>query len=152
MKLAFHFGLIVSSLCCALLSAQAQSANELRARYGSPLEAYEIRPHILMTVKSGDGGQICQYVVEARHTFQDKVTDESLMSDKTALELIDELVPVSLRGRSLGESIIISSCLGVVIKTYERVEIRKYVACSSNGEDGIDSIVIEWRKWECRKD
>lgn len=81
------------------------------------------------------------------------MTDESLMENKTALELIDEMVPISLRGPLIGDSVLMSSCLGVVIKNYERVEVRKSFACSSNRDDRtITSVVINWKHRDCRSE
>ena len=68
MKLTLRLTWIIFLLFLTVLSIQAQSSDNLRAKYGSPMEAYEIRPHILMTVKYADDGRVYEYVIEARHS------------------------------------------------------------------------------------
>lgn len=152
MKFSLRYTLVISFLFFAALSSQAQSLSELRAKYGSPTEAYEIRPHILMTVKYAEEGQVCEYVIEARHTSKDGVRGESLIQRNTANEIIDEVVPISLRGRLINRISFNGGCSGISFERYEQVEIQTSGTCSSTEGNGIDSIIIRWKNHNCPKE
>ena len=152
MKLSLHCVVMMGLLFVATLVAQAQSSNDLRARYGSAMEAYEIRPHILMTVKYAEDDQVCESVIEIRHASKDGVNGKSLMSGDTVREIIDEVVPMSLRGRYINSMSINGGCSGMSIERYERVEIQTYHTCSTAEGNGADSIIIRWKDRMCRKE
>ena len=126
------------------LTAHAQSAEKLRARYGSPLEAFEVRPHVLMTVKSSEDGWAYEYVIEARHKSRDKMDAESLMSARTVKDILTEVAPESSRGSHRRSTTFNSGCNELSVATYERVEIRTFSTCPSVAGNSIASVVIRW--------
>jgi hypothetical protein len=140
--------IVVLSALCLLSSfifvprARLQSADELRAKYGAPLEAYEVRPHILMTVKYSEDGRASEYVIEARHNSQGKMDAESLMSGAMAREIVDEVVPPSQRGQRQNILSFNSSCNVYSLEKYERVEIRTFATCPSGGGKAVASVII----------
>src|SRR4051812_34256395 len=118
MRLAIFCVLVIASIFEIAPPAQGQSAGELRAKYGAPVEAYEIRPHVLMTVKYSEDGQVYEYVIEARHTSRDQVAGESLMSVEIAREIVDEVLPLPQRGRRKSSGGFRSSCNALGIESY----------------------------------
>jgi hypothetical protein len=129
-----------------IINALGQSGGELRARYGPPLEAYEISPHVLMTVRPSGDGQSYEYVIEARHASRDEVAGESLMSLESVREIVDEVAPLPQRGRHVNSSVFRSSCNALGIETYEHVEIRTFTTCPSAGGNRVASVTIRWTK------
>jgi hypothetical protein len=145
MKLSLRSVWIIAFLFIAALTEQAQSSNELRAKYGSAMEAYEIRPHILMTVKYTEDAQVNEYVIEGRHTSKDGVRGDSLMSQETARQIIDEVVPMSQRGRYISSLQFTSGCNGLRNEVYEWVEIQTSHICESSNGNSVASIIIRWK-------
>lgn len=133
--------MVVVGIC---LPTRAQSPAELSVKYGPPAEAYEIRPHVLMTVKYSQDNQVSEYVIEARHNSGHANSGESLMSEKLVNELIDELAPSSQRGNHQRSITFTSGCNELSVATYERIEIRTVATCPSPGGNRIASIVIGW--------
>jgi hypothetical protein len=129
-----------------IINAPGRSGGELRARYGSPLEAYEIRPHVLMTVRYSEDGQAYEYAIEARHASPDKVAAESLMSSRVAREIVDEVVPLPQRGPRMSSMEFRSSCNALGIESYENVEIRTFTTCPSAEGNRVASVTIRWTK------
>ncbi len=55
-------------ILCAVLSAVAQTSADLKTKFGKTLEAFEVRPNVLMTVEYATNGQILEIIIEPRHT------------------------------------------------------------------------------------
>jgi len=93
---------LIVTFCTATTPAWGQSAAELQGKY-SPIEVYEIRPSVWMTPSYAIDGQVCEMVLEKRHTTNEdgkQVIDEaSSFSDDELQELLDELVPATERGQ-----------------------------------------------------
>jgi hypothetical protein len=136
---------IIVLLFLAALTAQAQSSNELRAKYGSAMEAYEIRPFILMTVKYTEDALVNEYVIEAHHTSKGSVDGNSFISRDTAREIIDEVVPMSQRGRYIGTMSFTGGCNELTNEDYERVEIKTFHTCSPIKGANVASIIVHWK-------
>ena len=89
--------------CCLIvlavaLPAVAQTANDFEKRYGSPIKEYELRPGIMMRPKYGDDGQVCTSYVERRHISESGFDLQLDLPRELMTELIDDLVPLGLRG------------------------------------------------------
>ncbi|HEY6253859.1 MAG TPA: hypothetical protein VI685_28215, partial [Candidatus Angelobacter sp.] len=80
------------------MSAWSQTSADLNAKYPT-LNAYEVRPGILMTAKYAEDGQVCEIVVEPRqyHTPGQPDTGPYIPLNLQD-QLIDELAPPAERG------------------------------------------------------
>jgi len=152
MKLKFFpvalFGLF------AVLSATAQTSSDLQAKYGKPLEAYEVRPNILLAVEYTTDGQILEAVIEPRHTEKQpennsySVTAFSSLSSEVVAEILDELIPSVERGKRLSQSSFNSSCNSIARELYQNVEINRAYKCSEivKGSSALYAVRVRWRK------
>ena len=51
------------TLAFLAISASAQTANDLNAKYGTAHDSYEIRPGIFVTVKFAPDGRACEMTI-----------------------------------------------------------------------------------------
>jgi hypothetical protein len=134
----------------AAASALAQSADDLKTKYGEPFKAYEISPGIMMTVTFDESGQASEMRIE-RHEATEKMI--YLDADiQPAKEIVDELVPVSERGAKVDKDLItISGVGGDRLERYENIDITYFFKVSTNKKDsgkvvsGTVAIVIKWK-------
>ena len=91
-------GIIGAFLTIFPLSVLGQTTEELKDKYGTPIEAYLVRPNVFMTVKYGDDGQVSEMVLEKRHTTNSGINLDPYFSEEQIKELIDELAPIHKRG------------------------------------------------------
>ncbi len=83
-----------------LLLLSASSGREKFANYKA-VEAYEIRPGILMMPRYSGDGQVCEVEIEKRHYSDGVVYLGSTIPHETILKIIDEIAPASERGPSI---------------------------------------------------
>jgi hypothetical protein len=86
-------------LACVLFSlfALVNPLNERFAKY-KRVEAYEIRPGVLMMPRYSGGGQVCEVGIEKRNYSPEIVRLDSSLSRKEIDEIFEELAPVNERG------------------------------------------------------
>lgn len=128
----------------------AQSSTALQSKYGSPLDAFVIRPGLLMTVTYAAEGKICEmYVVEAR-TPGSNVGLRTPLTPETVPKLIDELVPVNERGNKLRWPVQSTGMTATAFYNYENVSIE-LVQNLLPAKGWSDSILeIKWTNKECK--
>jgi hypothetical protein len=151
---------LVGSICAAIiLLLPAISAREQFAKY-KKVEAYEIRPGILMMPEYSSNGLVCEIGLERRHYSHEKIDLDSTLSRTLIDQIADELVPATERGsriKELGAGNLIER-LGNSITTnteYENVSIQIYSDDSpASGQNGItvDDVVatIKWKNRKCQ--
>ena len=138
------FGML---LVCA--AAYPQSGSELRSKYGTPSEAYEVRPNVLMTVVFGADGQACEMVIEARHTSKAGVNGNSLIPLPIAEEVLNEVAPIEQRGKG-GRAITFSGgCSSITSYEYENVTIYRSEQCLQGGGKAVLAITVKWKHRQC---
>ena len=71
-----------------------------------------------------------------------------VMSWKIGREVINELAPVSKRGKVLANFSFNGGCSGVAFTLYENVEISIASTCGPNG-GGVTAARIIWRRSKC---
>ena len=81
--------------------SRSQTAADLSSKY-PVVTSYEVRPGILMTPKYTSDGQVCQMSFERRHATNSGLDLDSYISVKLVREIVDELAPPSVRGKSSG--------------------------------------------------
>jgi hypothetical protein len=151
--------LLIVALLMVFFSAAvlAQTADELREKYGPSEEVYVrrsgyvIRPDVLMTASFGEDGQMWEMVVEPKRVTDAGIDQSKLMSPEEVAEIVDELVREGQRGRRGRAISFRSSCVEVDSEDYERVSIYRYWACNLKGARGIVSVKIVWKKQQCHR-
>jgi hypothetical protein len=143
-------GLVVAF---AAVSIWAQTADDLKTKYGEPFKAYEIRPGIMMTVKFDESGRASEMRIERQAATEKTIYLDNDIDQALAKEIVDELVPVSARGAK-GDSfglMTINGLGGTELENYENVDISYYFKVSTNKKEsgkilsGIVAIVIKWK-------
>jgi hypothetical protein len=89
--------LVIISLALAL-ACRPQTVTDVSAKY-PVVTSYEVRPGILMTPRYTTDGQVCQMSIERQRGTRSGVTLDSFMSDNLVKEIVDELAPLSERGK-----------------------------------------------------
>lgn len=89
----------VIGLACgiALLLFPANPRNEQFSKY-QRVEAYEVRPRVLMTARYSTNGQVCMVVLQKDHYVNGTAYLDSAMPHEEVTQIFDELVPARERG------------------------------------------------------
>jgi hypothetical protein len=114
--------------CTALLLMLNANPDRTQFSKYKTVEAYEIRPGILMMPSYAADGQVCEIGPERRRYSPEVIRLDSDIPDKDLNELIDELAPAAERGpRSkglLGEDFVEIDGGGMTaVRDYENVSI-----------------------------
>jgi hypothetical protein len=80
--------------------ALAQTEGQLDQIY-TKLKVYAVRPNISLMAKFGGDGRVCEMALEPRRYDGDKVTLLSNLPEQEIVDIIEEVVPESDRGRRL---------------------------------------------------
>jgi hypothetical protein len=135
----------------ALVAIAAKPQNDMFMKYKA-VEAYEIRPGILMMPKYSDNGQVCQVAFERLHYSQNVVTLDSAMDHEVINQIADELAPAKDRGpRAVFPDDLVDETGNSFITTsvYENVEIQVHTAKTSHENQGDIAAIIKWRHRKC---
>jgi hypothetical protein len=145
------FGLVIAIGFC-FISVNAQTANELSAKYGAARDSYEIRPGIFVTVKFAADGRACEMLLEKRHVrTSPKIVidlDHTYLSPEEEKPIIEELVPLSTRGKQTSSGAFGSGIGTSTFEEYENVVIeylRRYLA----GKEVTAVVDIRWKNRGC---
>ena len=86
-------------LACSLglLCFFAKPSNDRFSGY-KPVEAYEVRPGIIMTPTYSADGQVCQVVIERQHYLNGTVDLDSTMPHDAVNQIVNKLVPNEEKG------------------------------------------------------
>lgn len=128
----------------------AQSSSELQSKYGSPQDAYVIRPGLLMTAKYAADGRVCEmYIIEAR-TPGSNIGRRTPLTAETVPALIEELVPDGERGNKLRWPAQVTGMTIQVLYKYEHVsgEFVQNLLPSKGWSDS--SLTIKWANRVCK--
>jgi len=129
------------------LAFGTHSAQEFQSRY-TRVESYQIRPGVLGTPKYAANGILCEIFIEKRHIQGDTVELGPTIPHVLTLEMIDELVPPSERGKpimQLGGSDYIDTVQGrieITFAAYEKVSIQIFKATSDTGDTAA---IVRWK-------
>ena len=113
-------------------------ASALRAKYGEPVarETFQVRPNLEIVVSYGPAGQVCR--IELPQTAARKQLDE----------VIDELVPPSVRGNETGRNLWIFGAYSMSSTLYEHLTISGPL--ESDQSSSGPGITIMFHRPECR--
>lgn len=143
-----------SYLCLLLVltagTVVAQSSAELQAKYGAPVDAFVIRPGLLMTAKYAADGKVCEmYVIEAR-TPGSHIARRTPLTPDTVPALIDELLPENERGSKLRWPAQSQGMTLQVSYRYENVtsDLVQTLMPSAGWSDSV--LTIKWKNRVCQ--
>jgi hypothetical protein len=95
-----------SIVLLAAYLANPQSSSELRSRYGEPdIERFIVRPGIALTVEYGSDGLACEMLIEPPLPLFHGNEQTPYMSSDAVTSVLDDVVPVGMRGQEIGNSI-----------------------------------------------
>jgi hypothetical protein len=148
-RVAFVFFLILS----AVPPTSAQSVADLSAKY-PVVQAFEVRPGILMTARYDADGQVCEMVLERRHTTKTGIDLGVSLTQEEVIKLVEELVPEVDRGKKLkgfyksDSSITVNGSIVETEYPYENISIVFHGSVSDSCAGDMVAIV-KWRKRAC---
>jgi hypothetical protein len=145
---------IVAGIPC---TAAAQNQRQLEQKYPK-VNAYAVRPNILLTAQYASDGQVCEMVLEPRRWTEEKVVLVSTLSENETIPVVEEVVPESERGKRLKTPLgDLSAVAGGSITTthaYQNITID-FVGSTGNGGShdmvvGYMVAVVKWRNRSCQ--
>jgi hypothetical protein len=151
--------LICVAFAAAFLLPCANPVHDQFAKY-KQIEAYEIRPGILMMPRYSADGQVCEIALEKRHYSPEMIRLDSGLSRDEIDQIFDELIPADERGpRSkdfAGRDMIIQTGPSLTtIIGFENVSIQ--ISSYSRPAPGkskttVDDVVatVNWKSRKCR--
>jgi hypothetical protein len=131
-------------------AAVAQDSAEMQSKYGPPLNAFVVRPGLLMTAKYAADGKLCEmYIVEAR-TPGSNIGLRTPLTVETVPGLIDELVPKGERGDKLRWPVQTQGMTLQAFYKYENVSIElvQNLLPAKGWSDSI--LTIKWNNRVCK--
>jgi len=141
--------LLIALFVC--ISANAQSREELRNKYGSPVsETFSPRPGVFLTVSYADTGEVCEMIIHPQQlTSAVDYPITKTMQSQELTKIIDEMIPVKQRGKRLLGGFLDLMCLPLnncygVLDNYERVTITRI-----GGNDKERYARIQWKATPC---
>ena len=147
----------LSAIFVLLLLLAAPAQKNTMAKYKS-VEAYEIRPGILMFPRYSEEGQVCEIGLERRHYSPEKITLYSTLSRKEVDAIVDELAPTGERGPKSKNPLDLMLVVGPGLTTLEQYEnitvrIESAVIANSENKSTVDDVaaVITWNQRKCKQ-
>ncbi|MFZ3200204.1 MAG: hypothetical protein WA175_03530 [Candidatus Acidiferrales bacterium] len=140
-----------------LLFPSANPVHEKFAKYKA-VEAYEIRPGVLMMPSYSSDGQVCEIGLEKLHYSPETIRLGSSLPRKEIDQIFDELVPPHERGPQSKDSMgTLLTQPGDILATYidfQNVSIQIYGDVSpaaGKGATNVDEVVAATLIWKGRK-
>jgi len=145
---------LISPIC--LLAFVVNPSTDRFQKYHA-VQAYEIRPGVIVTPIYSANHDVCEISIEKRHYFNDVVNMEAAMSKEEIVSLFDELVPQGDRGGpglkwKLPPDTEISELDGGVLNTripYANVTLAMYGKKDSPERQKYITAIISWNKLQC---
>ena len=127
----------------------AQSKDDLKKKYGEPVsETFLLRPEITVTASHNASGQITELLIAPFATALIKSRGNGLSLTREKLEeIIDELVPLSVRGKPTFAGFLNIGCMPEndcygSFSSYEKLTIYYNAGKNHN----VIYVVIQWKK------
>lgn len=158
--------LAVFGIVALVLLPTVNTAPKAFAKYKS-VEAYEVRPGILMLPRYAADGQVCEIVLEQLHILPDKVRLGYDLSQKDIDQIFEEIVPDSERGPQPSTPLEqVKGLLGgyfsgramISNNEYQNISIKVYSQVSGDLLDSsktpatIDQVAasLKWKNRDCQ--
>jgi hypothetical protein len=125
----------------------APSAQELHKLYGEPtMERFAVRSGITLTVQYGSDRKACQFLIAPAQSLVEVRTPTLPMSSPIVSEVLQELLPVAIRGKQTNSNTV-QNATGALMKTdYENFSIRRFCSSqsciSSDANEDLRTLVV----------
>ena len=141
--------------CSAMLLLLGQSQQHENFSKYKAVEAYEIRPGILMMPKYAADGQVCEIGLERRRYSPESISLDGDIPDKDLDEIVDEIVPPAERG--LKDEIERTNEDGgglTTFRNYENVSVQIFSHVLYDAKRKIKAepniaVIISWKNRKC---
>ena len=131
-------------LTCAI--AAGQTGDDLRQKYGAPIsETFKVRPDIRVTVSYDKKGKVSEMVVEPQLDGTIIKSRYRRIKSEMLKEVIDELVPLSQRGKLILGSFLNLACLPENDCYGASEEFERVIIYRNGGNDEHRYAVIQWK-------
>ncbi|HXX20806.1 MAG TPA: hypothetical protein VEJ46_15485 [Candidatus Acidoferrum sp.] len=146
---------IVGLACFAmLLLSPANSVDGRFAKY-RPIEAYEVRPGILMMPSYSGDGQVCEVGLEQRQYSPEMVRLDPSLTREDVDRIFQELVPADERGAKLNELISENGVSITTIEDFQNVSLLIYGQNLSTPHshkivERNVAAVVRWKNRKCQ--
>jgi hypothetical protein len=141
---------ILTAACMVLLILTVSPQTNPWAKYKA-VEAYEVRPGILMFPSYTEDGKVCQIGLERRHYSPEIIRLESTLAREDVDAIVDELAPASERGPKLqnllNELMLVTSPGRTTFELYENVTVE--IEGREKPADDV-AAVIKWTHRKCK--
>ncbi len=128
------------------------------------VEAYEVRPGILMMPRYSENGEVCEIGLERRRYSPEKIYLDAALSREEIDQIADELVPTDERGPKAngiggGDGMFMTGHGAITTSAYENVSIEIYSKITSDisatarkDQTLADDIaaIIKWKNRKCQ--
>jgi hypothetical protein len=150
--------LIGLALTAVLLLLSATLTRERFSKYKA-IEAYEIRPGILMMPRYSPDGYVCEIGLERLHYSPEMIRLDSGLSREEIDQIFDELVPAAERGpqlKGVAGNLITKNGPGLITNiAFENVSIQIYshiLSTAHKGETTVDQVAatFSWKNRNCQ--
>jgi hypothetical protein len=141
---------------CLLVAASivpTPSSQELHNRYGEPdMERFNARPGISVTVEYGSDHLACQILIEPPQSLIHQEAQAMLMSSEGVSEVLEDIVPVAMRGKEISTTVSSIGCNEDWMTDYENVSIMRAThTCDPSSADQDIRTVIVFKRDTCTK-
>lgn len=129
--------ILKTSIALLLCSSRvlSQASDDLEAKYGKRLNAFEVRPGIMMRLQRGATGQGVEMRIEPFSGTDSSLYFHRTMEASLVKEVIDQLVPMSERGKP-------GSAFGLTViygSTWRASYDYDFVAITLTGSVSVDN-------------
>jgi hypothetical protein len=145
--------LVIGLIASAATLSLAPGAQDFRKHFGEPdSERFMARPGIALTVQYGSDHLACQMLIESpRQLLLQKNSEGTALSPGKVTEILDEVVPVSTRGKELNHVVAEAGCNVFTSTIYENVSISRVThECLPLQPDRESSAAVTFNRDICR--
>jgi hypothetical protein len=131
----------------------APSSQDFHNRYGeSDLERFSARPGIILTVEYGSDHLACQVLISPPQSLIHQENQAPLMSSEGGSEVLEEIVPVAVRGKEINSFIFESGCNEARTTDYDNGYImRSKHTCDHSSQAQDVRTTISFKRNICPK-
>lgn len=134
---------------------RAPSPQDLRRLYGEPaMERFTARSGITVTVEYGPDRLACEVLIEPQQILVEVRNEGPPMSSQAVLEILQDVVPVSTRGKQIDTDNVQVESEKVLRTDYENVSIRRLCdvnACGPSTENQDLRTLVIFNRESCPK-
>lgn len=130
---------------------QSQSSQDFHNRYGEPdRERFAARPGITLTVEYGSDRLACYALIDPPRPLLYSEENAPLMPSEGVSEVLEEVAPITMRGKEIFAATHQSGCNVARITDYENVSImRSTHTCDPSSRDQDVRTTITFKREIC---